>query len=309
LQPKGTIPPRSRLEIDWIFNPLSVRKYQITVPINIENSEPVNVKLVGHGLSDNVELNEHDKDLIPIHPTLKRDMGSLSLERLVFGCVPVFSTSKSLIVVNNEKEDEPIQFRWMLEEYENLHITPRMGVIPAKGSVMCVLEFTAGEEPRIYHLDVECHLNTVKELNNHKEALDVLNELRTEQQNAIAHDRRNISTDNLSRFKTIPPIGSRNSIANNENGSNLVICDVPHKSSESATSGNQESTAPKKRTKEFVQVHEYLISVNSSTPPSPKPDVLLLSINARALNMEEFQRKYAKQMVNYIKNEPVSLKE
>jgi cilia- and flagella-associated protein 65 len=236
---KFTIQPGAMYETKWKFSPTEAKTYYLTVTFSNGNTKQiVTFKFIGYDKrrigndffvgNRALQVSNKQKILLP------NQIASLSLERIVFGEIPLFSRERKLVFVRNNSFENKIEFNWHItngNHIKYIRIQPSRGVIGPNQSRLCKITFIAKELPSFYNIDLICEIKNDNKMKEYKEELDawIHEQHRQFQEFLIDEDelKRRLTAksdeeptkDNRQRtgsqllthnFKTIPPILKNN---------------------------------------------------------------------------------------------------
>lgn len=139
LTPEGTIAPNKSFVTQWVFNPLETREYIFDIKIDLEHCEPALIRFVGHGFDKHDMPSEVAKALedhleISKQLNLTDRLASLTIDRINFGNLPLFTKQRQITFLKNQSKQDTISFIWHVtnpEQVRHIRIQP--------GSNLCLL--------------------------------------------------------------------------------------------------------------------------------------------------------------------------
>lgn len=169
LNPIGEIPPGRSVALEWRFSPLEAKTYMVDVPIRVHSGDTAIITFTGIGydrriMGDTMPLNEtQDMSGVPSVQSvaLPGQLALLSVERLSFGNIPLFSQSRRMLFVINHSKTRPISFHWHVTSQNDakvLSISPVRGYVQPEDSCLCRITFSATRGPSFYDLDLICEV-------------------------------------------------------------------------------------------------------------------------------------------------------
>ncbi|KAK7484650.1 hypothetical protein BaRGS_00024058, partial [Batillaria attramentaria] len=169
LNPIGEIAPGRSMSIEWRFSPLEAKTYMVDVPIRVHNGDTAIITFTGIGydrriMGDTMPLNDsQDMSGVPSVQSvaLPGQLAQLSIERVSFGNMPLFSQAGRMVFVINRSKTRPISFQWHVTSQADtkvLSISPVHGNVPPDGSCLCRISFTSTGVPSFYDLDLICEV-------------------------------------------------------------------------------------------------------------------------------------------------------
>ncbi|KAH6577222.1 hypothetical protein BASA60_004157 [Batrachochytrium salamandrivorans] len=186
LNPMGIIPAGGVEYIEWIFHPLEEKSYEVDIPISVSSSKTHMITIKGIGerqltlpktkLFDPKIYPDRISGLRPVESS--NDIGSLSLENISFGHVPLGATMRQVVAIRNSHERADISFKWKIPEFwptGEIVVTPSEGMLHPSESRICKVIFKPKAKCRIYDLDIVCDILNQTEMNEstaQKESLD-----------------------------------------------------------------------------------------------------------------------------------------
>jgi len=310
LNPSGEILPGRAISIEWRFFPLEAKTYMIDIPIQVHNGETAIVTFVGIGydkriMGDTMPLSDQpDLCGVPNIQTaqIPGQLGYLSMERISFGNMPLFSQARRMVFVTNKSKDRSIFFEWHVTSHTDtqfLNIYPLRGEIRPNEYKMCRVTFQASGVPSFYDLDLVCEIADLHEYTKFKSQLvdwekerdrqmtefcvtedDLDADLRTpkvvdimdaeptgrlSKLDALAEGRPVSADGELSKYKTLPPI--------------------------------RQLTADEERNLKWKKQKK--LSHLWKKPEPPKPFLLHLGITARTHDTRHFQANFPEEYCHF----------
>lgn len=307
LNPIGEILPGRSVAIEWRFSPLEAKTYMVDVPIRVHKGDTAIITFTGVGydhriMGDTMPLNEtQDMTGVPSVQsiTLPGQLSQLSVERVSFGNLPLFSQARRMVFVINKSLSRSISFQWHVTSQGDskvLSIFPVKGQVQAGGSCMCRITFLATREPSFYDLDLICEVTDEFEMQLYRKQLQAWEKERERQKVEFTITERDLNADQrlatsvelmerppsgklsslegaarltgegeLTRYKTLPPIQGP-----------TVDQEVVLK------------RADKKK-------HDALWA----RPSPPRPFLLHLGLTARTHDIEHFQEHFSTEYPHY----------
>ncbi|KAJ2994628.1 hypothetical protein HDV02_001454 [Globomyces sp. JEL0801] len=231
LKNKGQIEPGKMDYLEFIFNPLEEKSYEVDLPITVDSGKTKMITLRGCGQHQNLRrfITKSDpammKESIPQFPSLPpllKPIASISLERLDYGNVPIYSIMRQILVVQNMTFTDTISFKWIIPELTSkvLSITPMSYTLNPGESRVCKVTFTPDKFPRLYHFDIICEIKQYHIDNpTEEERIRMEGELlaqsgmnleafRNKKQKQLGSLKRNANSGNSSNIKKYKPLPS-----------------------------------------------------------------------------------------------------
>ncbi|KAK7113832.1 cilia- and flagella-associated protein 65-like isoform X2 [Littorina saxatilis] len=210
LNPMGEIAPGRSVSIEWRFSPLEAKTYMVDVPIRVHKGDTAIITFTGVGydrriMGNTMPLNEtQDLSGVPSVQSiaLPGQLSQLSLERVSFGNMPLFSQARRMVFVINRSKTRPISFHWHVTSQADskvLSISPVRGIVPPDGSSMCRITFVANGVPSFYDLDLICEVMDEYEVGVYRKQLNAWEAELERQQVEFT-----ITEDDLDADKRIP---------------------------------------------------------------------------------------------------------
>ncbi|KAJ3341397.1 hypothetical protein HDU91_000717, partial [Kappamyces sp. JEL0680] len=171
LKTQGVIPPGGIEYLEFIFNPLEEKEYELDLPITVDQGKTRMITLRGRGIREEAPLPgtpfmdprilKQAIPLIPTLPPLLNTGATLSLERVDFGHVPIRSVLRQIIVVSNTTESDDITARWKIPSVwpaDTIKVTPPSKRLRPGESQVFKITFQPDERPRLYNFDLNCEV-------------------------------------------------------------------------------------------------------------------------------------------------------
>jgi hypothetical protein len=169
LNTEGVIQPGEMEYLQFIFNPLEVKEYELDIPIIVNNGKRRMITIRGRGINASPDLDKNKfedprvlQESIPLTPTLPplvHPVASISLERIDFGHVPVQTIMRQVVTVTNITSNQHISVEWKVPSVwptEAIKIFPPSSqLVPGESQVFKIV-FEPDEMPRLYNFDVHC---------------------------------------------------------------------------------------------------------------------------------------------------------
>ncbi|XP_033474057.2 cilia- and flagella-associated protein 65 [Epinephelus lanceolatus] len=234
LNPEGEVLPGMTAMLEWIFSPLEAKKYQMEIPIHVQDGDSTLVRFEGCGFNSPTRgsKNPFTCDTEATAPFVQRllfpgQVVSLSEDSVSLGDIPVCSQSSRILFLTNVSHTDTIHYTWDLLQQSNqqvVQIQPERGHLCPGESALCVLTFTSTDYPTVYQLDVVCQVIQEAALALYRDALQ-----RWEEEKQRQRDEFTITDKNLTespgvlidkepvaapvrkgppfrKYKTLPPI-------------------------------------------------------------------------------------------------------
>ncbi|XP_076448439.1 cilia- and flagella-associated protein 65-like [Babylonia areolata] len=307
LNPVGEIAPGRSVSIEWRFSPLEAKTYMVDVPILVHNGESAIVTFTGIGydrriMGDTMPLNEtQDMSGVPSVQSiaLPGQLSQLSVERMSFGNMPLFSQARRMVFVINRSKTRPISFQWHVTSQADsqvLSISPIKGVVPPDGDAMCRITFLAKGLPSFYDLDIICEVMDEYEMKKYKKNLKAWEAERQRQMVEFTITEHDLDAD-----KRLP---SAVEVVDRPPSGRLASLDSARRSSSSAELSRYKTLPP-------IQVpsaDEELAMQRASQkkddslwakPSPPSPFLLHLGLTARTHDIAHFQENFAVEYAHY----------
>jgi hypothetical protein len=170
LNPQGVIPPMSTLLLSWYFRPIEAKRYEVKVPITVEQGDSYVLTIGGTGYHPKkVTAKEvqqmHARDVFPLPamPTLRHPMLPLrlSLDVLRFGPVPQHTLHRRMIVLENHHPRDTFLFEWHSAlQYGDqlLDVDPPRGRIKPGEQARMRISLYTGSTSHIIDNPIHCHV-------------------------------------------------------------------------------------------------------------------------------------------------------
>ena len=169
LNPKGEILPGRSVNIEWKFSPLEAKTYMLDVPINIDKGETALVTFTGVGydqrlMGDTMPMNDQpEQSGVPAVQSVPvpGQLAFLSLERISFGNMPLFSKVRRVVVITNKSSLTSVSYQWHVtskHDTQFVSISPSSGTLQPGEGQMCKVMFSATGLPSFYDLDLVCEV-------------------------------------------------------------------------------------------------------------------------------------------------------
>eukprot|EP00106_Octopus_bimaculoides_P000217 XP_014767659.1 PREDICTED: coiled-coil domain-containing protein 108-like isoform X2 [Octopus bimaculoides] len=203
--PTGEIEPGGTAIVEWIFSPLESKTYSVDIPIYLEEGETVLVNFVGLGYDANrmgnampystvCDVSTPDKQLIK----LPDQFVFLSLQKIAFGNIPLFSMSRRILFANNYSSERNATLEWHLNNEANeelITVIPRKYLLRPNESVLFQVIFLDRSSPAFYEIQLLCKITDETEVRRYKLEL---------KQWTLEHERQQnefkITEDNLDMY-------------------------------------------------------------------------------------------------------------
>ncbi|XP_069472961.1 cilia- and flagella-associated protein 65 [Ambystoma mexicanum] len=183
LNPRGEILPGMTAQVEWIFSPLEAKTYTVDIPVHILGGDSALITFQGIGYDQHILGNTgqfEDFSTTGIWTpatqrlTLPGQVALLSMQRVSFGDIPVFSKSSRLIFLINTSEIEAIVYSWYAGSRtvsEALQVNPQAGVLQPGESTLCVITLIDHGQPSFYNMDLVCEVFVQRELAEYEKEL------------------------------------------------------------------------------------------------------------------------------------------
>ncbi|XP_059144553.1 cilia- and flagella-associated protein 65-like [Physella acuta] len=206
LNPSGTIQPGRSAFIHWRFFPLEAKMYMVDIPLHIDNGDTAVVTFVGIGYDKRImgdTMPFSDEPQLCGVPTVQKaevpgQLGYLSIERLSFGNMPLFSQARRMLFVTNKSMDRSIFFEWHVTSQTDaklLSIYPVRGEIAPGDYKMCRVSFMAYGVSAFYDLDLVCEISDLHEYTCYRKQLSAWEAERERQMNEFTVTERDLDAD------------------------------------------------------------------------------------------------------------------
>lgn len=132
LTPEGIIAPNKSFATQWVFNPLEAREYVFNIKIDLENCDPALITFIGHGFDKRDTNSDASKSLADNTQMTKQlnlsdRLASLTVDRLNFGNLPLFTKRRHITFLQNQSNKDAISFIWHVtnpEQVRHIRIQP-----------------------------------------------------------------------------------------------------------------------------------------------------------------------------------------
>ena len=132
LTPEGTILPNKSFVTQWVFNPLEAREYIFDIKIDLENCEPALITFMGYGFDKRDVDSDSSKAIankleITKQLNLNDRLASLTIDRINFGNLPLFTKQRRITFLKNQSNQDSISFIWHVtnpEQVRHIRIQP-----------------------------------------------------------------------------------------------------------------------------------------------------------------------------------------
>jgi hypothetical protein len=136
LTPEGTLAPNKGFVTQWVFNPLEAREYIFNIKIDLEGCDPALITFIGHGFDKRDMPSDISKSLtdnLEITKQLNLDdrLASLTIDRINFGNLPLFTKQRQITFLKNQSNQHPISFIWHVtnpEQVRHIRIQPGLNL-------------------------------------------------------------------------------------------------------------------------------------------------------------------------------------
>eukprot|EP00741_Cyanophora_paradoxa_P021341 tig00021348_g20600.t1 len=177
--PRGTLPPRGRAFLRWLFRPLEAKTYEVPVPVRIAGGDVYVTRLVARGYHPKQQQQEAapaeeaagagapgavagppERQLLRV-PTQAL---YLSHERVSFGEVPPLSVHRRLLLLHNASA-HAVRFAWRRDHplfQQGLRVEPAEGELEAGARLNALLVLTATPGPCAHVADLFCDVSPAK---------------------------------------------------------------------------------------------------------------------------------------------------
>ncbi|KAJ3320632.1 hypothetical protein HDV06_005150 [Boothiomyces sp. JEL0866] len=290
----GIIPAGEMDYLQFVFNPLEVKDYELDLPITVDNGKTRMISFRGSGIQQNLPnkdgplLNPKDiKELIPIMsslPPLLSPLAVISLERIDFCHVPIKSVLRQVLVVTNVTEDTDISITWVIpsvwpkdckfELTAAVQIRPTTCKLAPGESRVCKLIIEPDDEPRLYHFDIICSVTNETAMAQYRR------EYPTEEEKILKNGEL-IDSHSSKSVTQLASISSKSS-----NGQDLK--QIKYKKLPAINDKNSQRTnsAKSRKSSEISDPPE------NADPLPPAPINLFVGIRAQSHLVEEFSATY-----------------
>lgn len=132
LTPEGILAPNKSFVTQWVFNPLESREYQFNIKIDLENCEPAYLTFIGSGFDKrdmSLEITKTLQENLEINKQLNLNdrLASLTIDRIHFGNLPLFTKQRQITFLKNQSNQDSISFIWHVtnpEQVRHIRIQP-----------------------------------------------------------------------------------------------------------------------------------------------------------------------------------------
>jgi len=165
LTPIGEIPPFQHVDTQWLFAPLELKCYQISIPLHIENGDIASILISGTGYDPQVmEAKLYEDDNVLLNQCRNNDRQNLlqvSTESISFGHIPLFCETSEMIFLKNLSCNDNISYRFHLEDsmaggVVNIH--PSGGLLKPNEIKVCKVKIFSEGPPAIYKFNIICEV-------------------------------------------------------------------------------------------------------------------------------------------------------
>ncbi|CAF1104404.1 unnamed protein product [Rotaria sordida] len=175
LTPEGIIVPNKSFVTQWVFNPLEAREYVFNIKIDLENCEPAFITFIGSGFDKRDISSDISKSLtenleITKQLNLSDRLASLTIDRINFGNLPLFTKQRHITFLKNQSNKDSISFIWHVtnpEQVRHIRIQPVRGKIQPRQSLPIKVTFMAIEAPAFHDIDLVCEIYNETTLNQY----------------------------------------------------------------------------------------------------------------------------------------------
>jgi hypothetical protein len=172
LTTSGEIKPGEIRYLEFIFNPLEEREYELDLPIIVDNGKTRIITLRGRGINDEKLFQKETlldprliEQSIPHQPTLPpfdNPIASISLERIEFGHCPVRSVIRQILVITNTTSNQKISVNWMIPPVwpkDSMSVFPKKCILHPEESKIFKIVFEPDDHPRLYDFNILCEIS------------------------------------------------------------------------------------------------------------------------------------------------------
>ncbi|BBM98725.1 cilia- and flagella-associated protein 65 [Marchantia polymorpha subsp. ruderalis] len=161
--PTGVVPALQSVLLNWVFQPLQARNYEVDLPVQVPEGEGRKLTLFARGVNpgESGELQDLER-VANAPPDMWRSYDwpdvpvILTTELLDFHRVVELSDTHRLIAIQGLVDDCKVKFTWFNSAAveQNVRGTftvfPATGIIEPRQQVLCKVQFTAGIQPQIF---------------------------------------------------------------------------------------------------------------------------------------------------------------
>jgi hypothetical protein len=218
----GSIEPGTMDYLEFIFQPLEARNYEVDITITVENGKTKLITLKGTGISDTVSTfeNKADPHIYPDNISISQDAcatnqtASLSLERINFYNVPVNTIMRQVVVVQNNHKEQCLSFKWIIPStwpLSTIQVMPKSGKLEPGECRVCKVIFTPNSIPRMWEYDIVCETIYQNELDKYNLQVEVIKAAINEDKGFadLAHLHNKIGGGIVNKLKPLPAIQSK----------------------------------------------------------------------------------------------------
>ncbi|KAK3742184.1 hypothetical protein QZH41_012071, partial [Actinostola sp. cb2023] len=308
LNPSGEIPPGCTALIHWVFAPLEAKTYMVDIPIRIIGGDTVLVTFTGVGYDqrimgdtmlprESVSAGVPSKQIVPVHYQL----ACLSIERMAFGNLPLYSICRRNVFISNSSADHVISFRWIVEgtpAEQVMMIEPIHGYLHPGQSTLLKISFFSTGPPSMNDLDVLCEVVDETEMADFNQRLIDWTNKQEERQYTFTIKEDDVKADKTTKRR--PRSGPRlKSIDNNSQSSSKSDGDLQKYHALPPIAGAEkrdEKTGTKKKTKKSKSEEQPM----APQPTPPESFWLHLGITARTHSISEFHTNFSSETTNFL---------
>ncbi|KAM4731000.1 cilia- and flagella-associated protein 65 [Anableps anableps] len=242
LSPQGEVLPGNKATLEWTFSPLEAKMYHMAVPIHILDRDSVMINFEGFGMDASSTStccpSEYSDAKAPKRCAQKGPFTGqeafLSEDSVVIGDIPVCTKSSRILFLTSLSHTDTIYYLWKIPTQNNQQVVqlhPERGSLGPGECAICVLTFVS-DYPSVYQLDLICQVTHKAALVRCHRALQRWEAEKKRQQveftitDKSSSDSQRVLVDEippvrpgrkgvpLRKYKTLPPIGSSDTVTN-----------------------------------------------------------------------------------------------